>query len=177
MEEIENCIWGLGVSATVQMSHLMQIFNFSLRDCVFTIHYGFDVEKNGVGCCKCTKFGPGATFLIFLLHFHDLEINEEWQRRWWVCGCGVWENSMQARMHPPTAPPTYQSDRLLGHWLPCVCVRCYASQPRDAYIENCAQRKRVIWWASGMLLGNGVKWPVQLNILTPQNLCHLEKMP
>ena len=122
MEEIENCIWGLGVSATVQMSHLMQIFNFSLRDCVFTIHYGFDVEKNGVGCCKCTKFGPGATFLIFLLHFHDLEINEEWQRRWWVCGCGVWENSMQARMHPPTAPPTYQSDRLLGHWLPCVCV-------------------------------------------------------
>ena len=39
--EVGNCIWGVGVSATVQMSHLMQLINFSLQNCVVAIYYLF----------------------------------------------------------------------------------------------------------------------------------------
>ena len=95
----------------------MQLCHFSFRYCILTINYGFFLGN------------LFATRIIFPVDFHDHEMNEEWQRRWWVCGWGVWEDFMQARMRPTLYLPTYQSDRLLPGSLTSLCVCDVLCQP------------------------------------------------
>ena len=82
----------------------------------------------------------------------------------YVVADGVWEDSMQVRMRPTLSQQPTKVTSGVNDFP--VCVPCYASRPN----VRCAIR-----WASGMILVRGVKWPVQANILAPQNSLSLKE--